>query len=236
VAGTYTVTVTDANGCSAVSVGFVVGEPAAALATSAGTTDVLCFGEATGAVDLTVTGGTSGYSYDWSNGATTEDLTAVVAGTYTVTVTDANGCSTVSAGFVVNEPAAALATSAGTTDVLCFGDATGAVDLTVTGGTSGYSYDWSNGATTEDLTAVVAGTYTVTVTDANGCSAVSTGFVVGEPAAALATSATFVDVLCFGEATGAVDLTVTGGTSGYSYNWSNGATTEDLSNVVAGTY
>jgi gliding motility-associated-like protein len=233
VAGTYNVTITDANGCTTTSSGTVT-QPAAALAASTTTTAVLCFGDATGGVNLTVTGGTAPYTYLWSNGATTEDLTNVVAGTYNVTITDANGCITTSSG-TVTQPAAALAASTTTTAVLCFGDATGGVNLTVTGGTSPYTYLWSNGATTEDLTNVVAGTYNVTITDANGCTTTASGTVT-QPAAALAASTTTTAVLCFGDATGGVNLTVTGGTSPYTYLWSNGATTEDLTNVIAGTY
>jgi large repetitive protein len=198
------------------------------------TTAVLCFGDATGGVNLTVTGGTAPYTYLWSNGATTEDLTNVVAGTYNVTITDANGCTTTASG-IVTQPAAALAGTTTTTAVLCFGDATGGVNLTVTGGTAPYSYLWSNGATTEDLTNVIAGTYNVTITDANGCTTTASG-IVTQPAAALAGTTTTTAVLCFGDATGGVNLTVTGGTAPYSYLWSNGATTEDLTNVIAGTY
>jgi large repetitive protein len=233
VAGTYNVTITDANGCTTTASGIVT-QPAAALAGTTTTTAVLCFGDATGGVNLTVTGGTAPYSYLWSNGATTEDLTGIVAGTYNVTITDANGCTTTASG-IVTQPAAALAGTTTTTAVLCFGDATGGVNLTVTGGTAPYSYLWSNGATTEDLTGIVAGTYNVTITDANGCTTTATG-IVTQPAAALAGTTTTTAVLCFGDATGGVNLTVTGGTAPYTYLWSNGATTEDLTNVIAGTY
>jgi large repetitive protein len=154
--------------------------------------------------NLTVTGGTAPYTYLWSNGATTEDLTNVVAGTYNVTITDANGCTTTASG-TVTQPAAALAGTTTTTPVLCFGDATGAVNLTVTGGTAPYTYLWSNGATTEDLTNVIAGTYNVTITDANGCTTTASG-IVTQPAAALAGTTTTTAVLCFGDATGAVTL------------------------------
>jgi hypothetical protein len=168
------VTVTDANGCTA-NAAATVTEPAAALAASAVATDVLCFGAATGTVDLTVTGGTGPYSYLWSNGATTEDLTGLVAGSYSVTVTDANGC-TANAAATVTEPAQLVATESHTPT--CLGTPDGAIDLTVAGGTAPYSYLWSNGATTEDLTGLVAGLYSVTVTDANGCIANAAATIV----------------------------------------------------------
>src|SRR5205085_1360937 len=146
-------------------------------------------------------------------------------GTYTVTVTDANGC-TAATSVTITQPAAALSLSQTHVNVLCFGNATGSVDLTVAGGTTSYTYAWSNGATTQDISGLIAGTYTVTVTDANGCTA-TTSVTITQPAAALSLSQTHVNVLCFGNATGSVDLTVAGRTTSYTYAWSNGATTQD---------
>jgi gliding motility-associated-like protein len=231
-AGTYNVTITDANGCTALASGTVTG-PAAALSGNTVVTNVLCFGNATGGVDLTVTGGTAPYTYLWSNGATTEDLTNVVAGTYDVIITDANGCTATASG-TVTEPAAILSGSTVVSDVLCSGDATGGIDLTVSGGTAPYTYLWDTGETTEDLTNIIAGVYTVTITDANGCTAIASG-TVSEPAV-LSGTTVVTDVLCFGDLTGGVDLTVSGGTAPYTYLWNTGAVTEDLSNVAAGAY
>jgi large repetitive protein len=233
IAGTYTVIVTDDNGCVD-SLSATITEPAAPLALTATTVDVLCHGAATGEVDLTATGGTAPYSYTWSNGATTQDIINLIAGTYTVIVTDDNGCVD-SLSATITEPAAPLALTATTVDVLCHGAATGEVDLTATGGTAPYSYTWSNGATTQDIINLIAGTYTVIVTDDNGCVD-SLSATITEPAAPLALTATTVDVLCHGAATGEVDLTATGGTAPYTFAWSNGATTEDIINLIAGTY
>jgi gliding motility-associated-like protein len=229
-AGTYTVTVTDLNGCT-ITASATVNEPTA-LTASATATDVSCNGATDGSVDLTVGGGSPAYSFSWSNGATTEDLAAVGAGTYTVTVTDLNGC-TITATATVNEPTA-LTASATATDVSCNGATDGSVDLTVGGGSPAYSFSWSNGATTEDLAAVGAGTYTVTVTDLNGCT-ITASATVNEPTA-LTASAVAADASCNGATDGSVDLTVGGGSPAYSFSWSNGATTEDLAAVGAGTY
>jgi hypothetical protein len=260
VAGTYSVVVTDANGCVA-NRSVVITQPAAALATSATKVDVLCYGLATGSIDLSVTGGTAPYSYAWSGSlggvvpvgqAGLQDLSGLVAGTYSVVVTDANGC-VANRSVVITQPAAALATSATKVDVLCYGLATGSIDLSVSGGTAPYSYAWSGSlggvvpvgqAGLQDLSGLVAGTYSVVVTDANGCVA-NRSVVITQPAAALATSATKVDVLCYGLATGSIDLSVTGGTAPYSYAWSGSlggvvpvgqAGLQDLSGLVAGTY
>jgi len=236
VAGTYSVTTTDANGCTATT-SVTISQPTAPLsATISGSVNILCFGNATGSANLNITGGTSPYSYLWSNGAITEDISNVVAGTYSVTATDANGCTT-NTSVTISQPTAPLsATVSGSVNVLCFGNASGSADLTVTGGTSPYSYLWSNGAITEDITNIVAGTYSVTATDANGCTT-TTSVTISQPTAPLsAIISGSVNVLCFGNASGSANLTVAGGTSPYGYLWSNGAITEDITNVVAGTY
>jgi gliding motility-associated-like protein len=231
--GTYTVTVTDANGCTLI-VSETVTQPDAPLTGTVTITNVSCFGGNDGAVDLVVTGGTQPYAFAWSNGAVTEDISGLTAGTYSVIITDQNSCVT-TVIVTVTQPAAPLSGTSLVTNVLCFGEATGAIDLTVTGGTTPYSYLWSNGSVLQDLTNVTAGTYSVTITDANGCTAVVSATIT-QPAAPLAGTTTITNILCFGDPTGAVDLEVTGGTLPYTFLWNNGATSEDLTNLIAGTY
>ena len=127
-----------------------------------------CNGSADGTIDLTVSGGLAPVTFLWSNGAITEDLSGLTAGNYTVTISDAGGCSVNVAGTVGEPPV--LGGVMTVNNVSCFGAATGSVDLTVSGGTIPYSFLWDNGATTEDLAAVTAGDYNVTITDANGCT------------------------------------------------------------------
>ena len=227
--GTYTVTVTDANGCSS-SASAVITEPTAitGLTTS---TDEACFGDLSGSVDLSVTGGTPSYTYLWSDGSTTEDLNNVAAGTYTVTITDGNGCSTLDTAVVAG-PLSAISAAPVSTDITCFGDVDGAIDLSTTGGTPGYTFLWSNGDTTEDLSGLAAGTYMVTITDNEGCTE-SASISITEPAT-LASTGSGTDEMMGND--GTIDLTVTGGVSPYTFSWSNGETTEDLSGLVAGTY
>ncbi|MFK7904519.1 MAG: SdrD B-like domain-containing protein, partial [Chitinophagales bacterium] len=232
-AGTYTVTITDANDCTTTAEA-TISQPAEALTASATGEDLACFGDADGEIDLTVNGGTDGYSYIWSNGAISEDLSNLAGGTYKVTVTDANDCTT-TAEATISQPTEALTASATGEDLACFGDADGSIDLTVNGGTAEYSYTWSNGITSEDLSNLTAGIYTVTVTDANDCTAIAEA-TIGQPIEALTANAVFEELDCVGGNDGFINLTVNGGTVAYDYEWSNGATNEDLSNLVAGTY
>ena len=231
-AGSYTVTVTDANGCTSTTT-VMITQPST-LTSSYTQVNVGCFGSNTGSIDLTVTGGVSPYIFAWSNQAITEDLNNIPSGVYTVTATDANGCTTTQT-VTITQPQAPLALSTTQVNVLCFGNSTGAVNLTVTGGTAPYTYLWSNNGTVEDPTGMAAGVYTVTVTDANGCTA-QTNVTITQPQAPLALSTTQVNVLCFGNSTGSVNLTVTGGTAPYTYAWSNNTTQEDPTGLAAGTY
>jgi hypothetical protein len=219
-AGTYTLTVTDANGCTTTTEA-VVDEPDAALSASNTKVDVKCFGESTGSVDASVSGGTAPYTYSWSNGSTSQDLSGLAAGTYTLTVTDANGCTTTTEA-VVDEPDAALSASNTKVDVKCFGESNGSVDLTVTGGTSPYTYLWSNGVTSQDLSGLAKGTYSVTVTDANGCTTTSNA-IVDEPAKFEPTATG--DEVCEDEE---IQLSASAGSS---YSWSGpGGFTSSLQN------
>ncbi|NCA24474.1 MAG: adhesin, partial [Betaproteobacteria bacterium] len=109
------------------------------------------------------------------------------------------------------------------------------MDLSVNGGTAPYIYSWNNGAFTQDLNNIGAGNYVVNITDINGCTS-SGSYTVGQPALPLTLSETHQDILCFGTSSGSINLTVTGGTSPYTFLWNNGITTEDLSNIPAGNY
>jgi hypothetical protein len=230
-AGNYSVTVTDANNCTATAA-LTVTEPAALLLNTL-ITNVDCKGNTTGGADLSVSGGTASYSYSWNNGAISQDLSSLAAGTYSVTVTDANSCISTTT-VTVTEPASALAVTSSEVNNLCNGAAAGSIDLSVTGGTAAYSYAWSNSATSEDLNALAAGTYSVTVTDANACTFTYSASVT-EPTA-ITFSSSISNISCNGGSDGMIDLSVSGGTAGYSYAWGGGETSEDLSGIAAGTY
>ncbi|MCF8374302.1 MAG: T9SS type A sorting domain-containing protein [Bacteroidales bacterium] len=166
-AGTYSVTVFDAAGISA-STSITITQPAV-LQLNDAITHVSCYGGSNGAISLTVTGGTSPYLYNWGASGTSQNLSNKSAGTYNLTVTDTNGCSTVNT-FIVSQPDM-LSASFVVTNVSSSGGSDGALNLTVQGGTPSYTYSWSTGATTEDISNLTVGSYTVTVTDVNFCSA-----------------------------------------------------------------
>ena len=141
---------------------------------------VLCFGDDNGELTVVAMGGTPDYTYEWdaaAGGQTTATATSLVAGTYSVTVTDANGCEEITTG-TVSEPTDLTATTT-TTDVGCNGEATGTATVVAMGGTPDYTYLWDDAAaqTTATATGLIAGTYNVTVTDANGCEEVATATV-----------------------------------------------------------
>ncbi|MFN8299670.1 MAG: choice-of-anchor L domain-containing protein [Chitinophagales bacterium] len=231
-AGTYSVTVSDGAGCSAIT-SKTITQPTAIAITST-QTNILCNGGSTGAINISVSGGTGAYTYNWGGGVTTQNRTGLAAGTYTVTVTDANSC-TATKSVTLTQPAAALNGTATPVAVGCFGGNTGSITLTVSGGTTAYSYLWSNGGVSQNLSGLAAGSYTVTITDANGCTTTKSASVT-QPAAALALSYLTTNLSCNGVSTGAIDLTVSGGTSAYTYNWGGGVTTQDRTGLAAGTY
>ena len=223
-------TITDANSCTTTA-SVVITQPTVLTATVS-TTSVTCNGGTNGTASVSVSGGTSSYSYVWSNNSTSQSLSGLSAGTYSVTVTDANGC-VATAQDVVTE-ASPIVLNTLVSSITCNGAADGFVDLTVSGGTTPYTYAWSNGKTFEDISNLSPGQYSVIVTDANGCSATTT-VTITQPAALTATTSVN-NVLCNNASTGSISLTVSGGTPTYSYAWSNSATTQNLNNLVAGTY
>ncbi|WP_300564469.1 SprB repeat-containing protein, partial [Flavobacterium sp.] len=234
-AGTYSVTITDNNGCTATVSGITVTQPAAAVSGTTVVTNTSCFGGTNGAINLTPTGGTSPYTFNWGGGITTEDRTGLAAGTYSVTITDNNGCTGTVSGITVTQPAAVSGTTV-VTNTSCFGGTNGAINLTPTGGTGPYTFNWGGGITTEDRTGLAAGTYSVTITDNNGCTGTVSGITVTQPAAAVSGSTVVTNVSCFGGTNGTINLTPTGGTSPYTFNWGGGITTEDRTGLAAGTY
>jgi gliding motility-associated-like protein len=235
-AGSYLVTVTDVNGCTDTSSVYLI-QPDSLVAGANITSNyngqyISCYGNSDGSVNTTVIGGNGGYSYLWSNNATTSTLSNVSAGLYTLTVTDINGC-TDTASVNITQPDS-LHISALVNNITCNGADSGSINITVTGGTLPYSYLWSNTQITEDISGLLAGNYSVIVTDLNGC--VKSDFYTIVWSSNLTVSSDVFDALCYNSYTGGVNLSVSQGKEPYMYAWSNGAATEDLLQVNAGTY
>jgi gliding motility-associated-like protein len=230
--GAYYFTVTDANNCI-YSDSLVIAE-ALPLETVLLVTNVSCNGRSDGAVDLTVSGGNGGNEYQWTGGLLTEDISNLSGGTYMVTVTDQNGCSNTDT-VVVNE-ADSLLLSMAVSHAGCYGNSDGTVSLTITGGNGSNAFVWSGGQSTEDLSGIPAGTYTITVTDANGCTAEQTATV--QQPGQIVVAVTINSVSCNGMSDGSVMASVSGGTPGYTYDWSHdsGLNTNTADQLVAGSY
>ena len=237
--GTYTVTVMDANGCTG-SATATVSQPSPINITGT-VTNFSCTSTSNGAINLSVSGGTGAYTYSWSNSSTNQNLTGLQPGTYTVTVTDANMCTSTSS-FTVNQPTAAALSITGTTsNFTCNNTDNGMVDISVSGGATPYTYSWSNNDTTQDLSGVQQGTYTVTVTDANMCSATAS-FTVNPPLpGTLINSVTVnptmtvpgqqMNTIYLGYGPQTVTLMNALGGAGFTYNWT---TTTDTTSLGTG--
>ncbi len=238
VAGTYTVTVTDANGCT-VTESFTIIQPIPLMVQSTSQTNAKCNGGADGTATIVAMGGNAPYTYSWTpSGGTNATATGLTAGTYTVTVTDATS-NTITESFTITEPGAITPILSHQSDVLCNGASNGSATITVTGGTAPFTYTWSNGLVTNNATVsnLKSGTYTVTVTDANGCTAATTvAITISQPAALVFTTTSSTNVSCYGQNDGSATVVVSGGVGPYSYSWSNGQSGTSLSNLGRGTY
>ena len=231
-AGTYTVTITDANNCTSIA-SISITEPATLAASAVAVNNVLCSGQSSGTVAGSASGGTSPFSFLWSTSNTTDTVSGLVAGTYTLTITDANGCTDTASATII-EPSAVSAQALWIMDAACNGSSTGSAYAVAAGGTTPYSYAWVTGSTNDSIFNLSAGTYTVTITDANGCSDSDTVSIL-EPAA-LALNFALADPLCNGSSDGSITSIVTGGTTPYTYSWSTSASSAGLSGLSAGSY
>jgi len=229
--GTYTVVITDTNGCTA-NKSMVITQPAV-ISNALKVKNVSCNGGNDATIEVTPSGGTAPFTYLWThNNATTSTITGLVAGTYNVQVKDANNCIKTEQ-IVITQPD--ILTAAITSkNVSCNATFTGEATVNVVGGTAPYTYNWNNGITTATNNGLRPGTFSVTVTDAKGC-AVNASVVITEPTV-LTVSTNQTKAGCNGETTNSVIATPSGGTQPYTYLWSNGLTTANADNLLPGTY
>ncbi len=231
--GSYTVTVSDANSCTAVA-SVTVGNNPGGTASISNQVNVSCNGLCDGSATVSMGGGVAPFTYAWSSGSTLITASGLCAGPFSVTVTDANLCTSVASG-TITQPAL-LAVNLTLNDVLCFGDCSGSIIATPSGGTSGYSYSWSNVYAGPNNTNLCAGPYTVTVTDTHGCTISGSQNISLIPAITL--SAVPTSANC-NQSNGALNLTVTNGAAPFTFLWTGTGgpySTEDLTSIPAGTY
>lgn len=231
--GDYYATVTNANGCTDTDTVNVSVSPIPNIVDTI--SNVSCASASNGSIDLTITSGVGPFSYNWSNNATTKDITGLSGGFYTITVVDSgtvSNCNYVRT-YQITEPIL-LAANIDNTNLDC--DSTGgSINITVSGGTPAYTYLWTTGATTQDLSNASAGTQTVTITDLNGCTTTATSTIPAGTPIVITIDTIFPEVL---STQGGIQITATGGSSpsNLRYVWNTGATTDDLTGLVAGSY
>ncbi len=248
--GDYTLSVQDEGGCP-FSETYTITEPDALTLTVDTENSISCFGANDGEIAITIAGGTPNYTYSWTrNGipfSMNEDISNLTAATYEITVTDANGCGPVTQTFVITEPNELFASLVNQTNVACFGETSGAIDVNVTGGSPTetapgvfeYTYAWTGPdgftSTDQNLTNLAGGTYNLTVTDANGCDD-TLSVLIMQPDEIVITF-TSTEPLCFDDNNGSITITsITGGSGSYTIAWSNLGEGLSQTNLSAGDY
>lgn len=230
-AGNYTCVATDAGGCTTTATVtiFNANGPAGSIASQ---TPATCSGASNGTATGTATGGSAPYTFIWSNGQTTTTVTGLAAGTYSCIVADAGGCTNVMNVTIVNGagPSALINSS---TQPSCFGGNDGTATASASGGTAPYSYLWNNGQSSATATSLSAGTYSVTLTDAGGCTA-QQSITIGQPSA-ITLLTTSTPAAC-GMSNGTANAIASGGSPTFSYSWISGPVGPNITGLAAGTY
>jgi PKD repeat protein len=229
-AGAYTLTITDGNGCT--KQGSATLTAPSAIVISGTATNVSCAGQNNGSISVSATGGTGTKTFTWNNGASGASVSNLAAGSYTVTATDANGCTQTQSYTITNPTAIVISGTA--TNGACSGANTGSITVSATGGTGTKTFSWSNGASGATISNLAAGSYTVTASDANGCSVTQTYTISSSPAITI--TGTPTNPTCAGVNNGSITASATGGTGNKTFSWSNGATGATASNLGGGSF
>ena len=232
VAGTYTCTITNANGCTNLQT-VTITQPTQITSTINST--ISTCGLPNGSATVNPSGGVGPYTYLWSNGGTTQTITGLLPGVYSVTITGVGGCTATNTVNVLS-PGTPILSIASSTNVSCFGGSNGVANTSLVSGTGPFNYLWSNGQTGSNATGLVAGSYTVTVTDVNGCQSTTT-VTITQPTQ-LTAAITTTNVNCNGGNNGSSNVTPNGGVGPYTYSWNSipVQTTPTATNLIAGTY
>ncbi|MFK8006663.1 MAG: HYR domain-containing protein [Saprospiraceae bacterium] len=231
--GTYQLTVfNNDNGCISTSEVVVTETPGLEIALE-NSSNVNCFGNNNGAASIEVSGGNGTYTYEWSNGASQASIENLTAGTYNVMVTDQDNC-TATYSVVIDEPLE-LSSNTNTSNESSFQGNNGSATANPSGGAMGYSYLWSNGSTDATISNLAPGTYSVVITDANGCTTEET-VTIEEFICTVASDVSSINVSCNGANDGQATASLTQGSGTPTFEWSNGATTSSVANLGAGTF
>jgi gliding motility-associated-like protein len=234
-AGTYTISIKDANNCTGTGT-VIITQPTASLsAVISATTGASC-GSSTGGATVTASGGTAGYTYSWApSGGTTAGVSNLAAGGNTVTITDSKGC-TRTAVATINSASGPTLSVVSQASVNCFGASTGSASVNPTGGTGPYTYTWNPGNLSgSSQTGLAAGTYTINVADASQCSGTTT-LTITQPTSAISAVISSTIATGCGTSTGGATVTASGGTPGYTYSWTpSGGTTVGVTNLGSGS-
>jgi len=235
--GDYTVTVTDYNDCTAEQTVSVEEYSCPTFTIESSQTNVSCYGSCNGNLSITeVINGESPFTYLWNNGANTSSITNLCIGDFSVTITDKNNC-TGTKEFTITQPTETLKANASSTDETSNGANDGTATCVPTGGTSPYSYEWSNGATTQSISNLAPNSYTVTVTDANGCTSIESVTVAQYGCQSLMILSTQNNISCFSDCNGNIEInSIENGSAPFTYSWNNGATTSSISDLCSGSY
>ncbi len=226
-AGSYSITVTDTIGCFAID-SINVYQPYL-LTDSAIVSNISCYGDTNGQIMLSVNGGTTPYTYSWSNSQTTQNISNLSAGYYNVTITDKNGCSTITSNIPITEPDE-INLSTYSTDILCYNDTNATININANGGTGDFTYYVNNLPVSYQVNNVGAGTYTIEVRDSNNCPQYDT-IIISQPA-----NISVTDSIYYQNFGGNIVVNVTGGTGTYNYLWSTGEKQNQINNLSSGTY